>query len=386
MSSTPNNGQRFGSLLNDPEIGILQPVAPKRPRWDRQLDEALRNKARRLWGNPKGRNTLFVLLAVLIVGGSVGAYFAFRPVRKPDFQTANIDALFNYTLLTEEFNNLSIEERLALIKQLVSRLKNIDGEQSLLMAMFAAQIEGEVRKQLERNASLLAVDLFDGYAEDFDTNAPEGDRNAFVESKFLEFQRTLEDLAGYESNQTDEERLIDARRQAQRDQKFVQSGGLPVENAVRMLSFVNSGIGREASGHQKIRINGFISQMVRTLREGEVPPEEPREPRRRRPDAGATPPTDQAPGSPPDESEKPVDEASPPPVQPKEIAPVGGGDETLPAPADDIASPEDLTPKEPKSGDDIDRDGQADDGQTDQPGEKADDDGGEEGDDDGGRP
>ncbi len=371
MTSSPNDGRQFGSLLDDPEIGVLQPATPRQPRWDRRLDEALRRKFKNIWNNPKARNRVGACVALLMIGGAVGAYFMFRPVPKPDFQTANIDTLFNYTLLTEEFNNLSVEERLELIKQLVSRLKNIDGEQSLLMAMFAAQIEGEVRKQLERNASLLAVDLFDGYAEDFDTNAPEQDRDAFVEGKFLEFQRTLEDLAGYENDQTDEERLIEARRQAKRDQEFVQSGGLPIENAVRMLSFANSGIGREASGHQKIRINGFISQMVRTLREGEVPPEEPKEPRRTRPPQDE--PGDDLPPTDPPEDEEPTDDEAGdntvPPVQPKSIAPVGDNDDTLSSPTDS-----DTPADQPKPNEDKDDDKPADDADV-EPNEEDDDDG-----------
>ena len=315
---TTNDTPNLGSLLDDPDIGTIDPRVPKPPRWDRRLDDAIRRRWRSWWNNPKQRRLLVIALGILFAGGCVGAYFAFRPVPQPDFQTANVDVLFNYTLLTEEFNSLPIEERLELITQLVERLKSIDGEQSLLMAVFAAQIQGEVRKQFERNASLLAVDLFDSYAEDFDQSLPPEDRDAFVESKFVEFQKTLEKVAGEKSNMTDEERLIQGRKQAKRDLEFAQSGGLPVGNAVRMLTFVNRSVGAQASGHEKIRINGFISQMVRTLREGDVPEEEPAP--NREPVATPADQSEQVPAqSPEDEPATQPDEETP--TEPESVAP-----------------------------------------------------------------
>lgn len=339
MASSAREGKRFGSLLDDAGVGAIPDGSPSKPRWDRRLDEAIRRRFRGLWNNPRRRNTAIALLIVLVLGGGVGAYFAFRPVNQPDFNTANIDVLFNYTLLTEEFNNLPIQERLDLIAQLVERLKSIDGDQSLLMAVFAAKIQGEVRRQFERNASLLAVDLFDSYAEDFDTNAPPEDKDAFVENKFIEFQKTLEKVGGFERDISDEDRLIEARKQSKRDLEFAQSGRMPIENTVRMLSFVNQGVGREASGHQKIRINGFITQMVRTLREGEVPPEaeEPQQP---------SEPTEEPADTPGEEPTDPEGDKSPM-VQPKEIAPSGGGDEPA---AETPTAPDEEQPAEDAGG------------------------------------
>jgi len=353
MASSASEGKRFGSLLDDAGVGAIPDGSPSKPRWGRRVDEAIRHRARNLWNNPRRRNTALAVLIVLVLGGTVGAYIAFRPVPQPDFNTANIDVLFNYTLLTEEFNNLPIEERIELIAQLVERLKKIDGDQSLLMAVFAAKIQGEVRRQFERNASLLAVDLFDDYAEDFNVNAPPEDKDAFVEGKFIEFQKTLEKIGGFERDISDEERLIEARKQSKRDLEFAQSGRMPIENTVRMLSFVNQGVGREATGHQKIRINGFITQMVRTLREGEVPPEEEKPQRQREPEQDPA-------ESPDDEPVDPQGDKSPM-VEPKEIAPAGGGDE-----------PEAETPAAPGQEQPVDDNG----GEPTEPADESDDDGG----------
>lgn len=281
------------------EEETLPPPAPKRPRWDRRLDARLRAWAWEVWNRPRLRRAGGAALGVLALAVAVGTYFALRPVPQPDFRTANVDVLFNYVLLTDEFNRLPVEQRLELLSQLIQRLRSIDADQSLLMAAFAAQITGEVRDQLEENVSRLAIDVFDNYARDYRPAAPPQERKEYVEQTFIEFQKTLERLAGFERNISDEERLIEGRRQAKRDLEYVQSGGMPIEDTVRMITFLNRGIGSRATGHQKIRINSMVSQMIQTLREGEVPPEEPMQRPRRsgdgqaRPDPDASNPDDQ---------------------------------------------------------------------------------------------
>lgn len=311
--------RRLESLLSD-DLATIAAPKPRRVRWDRRVDARVRAVVAALWSRPRARLGMGVAAGALALGVAVGAFFYFRPVPQPDFRTANIDVLFNYALLTDEFNKLPIEQRLELIAELVKRLRSIDADQSLLMAAFAAQITGQVRTQFEKNASLLAVDLFDKYAEDFNPQADPRDRDRYVENTFIEFQKTMEKLGGVERSISDEDRLIEGRRQAQRDLEFVQSGRMPVENTVRMITFLNNGVGQHASGHQKIRINGMISQMVKTLREGEVPPEA-EQPRRRREPPGddrpaaaaqqpTAPPDDQAPAQPGDatpDEDKPDD-------------------------------------------------------------------------------
>ncbi|MCL4221550.1 MAG: hypothetical protein KJZ65_09275 [Phycisphaerales bacterium] len=343
MSNAPR--PRLESLLADE----LAPAAPKprRQRWDRRVDRRMRAGVASLWARPRARLALGIGTGLLALGVAVGAFFHFRPVPQPDFRTANIDVLFNYALLTDEFNKLPIEKRLELIAELVRRLRSIDADQSLLMAAFAAQITGQVRTQFEKNASLLAVDLFDKYAEEFDPKAPPADRDRYVENTFIEFQKTLEKLAGEERNISDEDRLIEGRRQAKRDLEFVQSGRMPVENTVRMITFLNNGVGQHASGHQKIRINSMISQMVKTLREGEVPPEaeQPRRRRDRDQSAEQTAPAPGAQSAGPSAGEPGESPADQPMGDPADAAPEKDGSEDgTPNDADGENPPEDQPP------------------------------------------
>ena len=299
-----SNQPKFTSLLDDEGVAAAAVLTPRRERWDRRLDAAVRTRLSTWWANRRLRYSMLGSLAVLAIGGAVTVYALTRPVQQPDFSTANIDVLFNYALLTEEFNKLPIEQRIELLTQLVARLRTLDGDQSLLMALFAAQLTGAVRDQFERNASLLAVDLFDSYASNLDMSAPPTLRARYVEDKFIEFTKTMEKIAGEERDISDEDRLIEARRQAKRDLDFMQSGRMPVQSTARIASFMNRGIGNEATGHQKVRINAFVGEMVKTLREGEVPPE-PERPNRRR-NQPEQPPAD-APDAPNSEPESAPD-------------------------------------------------------------------------------
>src|SRR5215471_16814201 len=55
----------------------------------------------------------------LVLALGVAAWLVFRPVPQPDYTRDNLKRVFNYTLLTDRFNQLPIEERMKLIGQLV---------------------------------------------------------------------------------------------------------------------------------------------------------------------------------------------------------------------------------------------------------------------------
>lgn len=269
-----------GSLLDDE--ALAPPPLPQRGPSARErlsaLDAGLRRRLAALWRRRPLRYGGLVLLA-----GGLGAaawwwYDSTRFQPPPDYTTASLDTLFNYTLLTDDFNKLPIKERLALIQQLIERLKTMGDNDSVLMAYFASLIAGEARKQLEENVSRLAVDLFDDYAKVYDPRAGEEDRTVFLEGKFIEFQKTMEGLAGVNRDITDEQRLERGRRQAQRDAELVKDGEVPADVMLRMFDVVNNGIGEHADGHQKARISKMMRDMAYTMRRNAPPPPAPAAP------------------------------------------------------------------------------------------------------------
>lgn len=252
-----------GSLLDDPALAPLAAGSPA-PTPRRSLPRLrLPAPLLRLWSRPRWR---YASVGVALLAAAVAAFFALRPTPQPDFAFAPMDDVLDYTLLTEDFNRLPIDKRLRLITELVERFKTMSSGDSAAMAMFAASIEGRMRKQVERNATLLAADVWDKYAWDY-VNAPAESRADAIEKSFLDLSKTLEAIAGVQNTKTDKERLEEARAQAKRDQELFKSGEGPTATQMaRMASGMRKAMLENGSPQQQIRGQQLMRDMTRYLR------------------------------------------------------------------------------------------------------------------------
>jgi hypothetical protein len=199
---------------------------------------------------------------VLIVLILLGVY-VLGPMWRPDYKKGNLKRVFSYTLLTDQFNRLPVEERLRLLGQLVERLKGISAGDSALMAAFAAGIAGSAREQLEKNASRLAIDVWDKYAIDYkDVEAT--DRDAFLDRAFVEFTKLMEAVGGRVREISDAERLAEGRRQARADVEMMKERGVRAEGVVNMLNFLQENVVVHASPQEQNR--GLLMMRDMTLR------------------------------------------------------------------------------------------------------------------------
>ena len=214
------------------------------------------------------RRVSAALLVVLLVGGGLWVWLAVRVQPPPDYAHDSLDTLFEYTLLTDDFNRLPLEERLALIEQLVERLRKIGSGDSVLLAMFASMISGEARAQLEENISRLAIDVSDKYAAAYDPNAPEQEREAYLRDAYLGMVSMFDFADGEVGEHTPEELLEEGRRQARRDLNRFKKGKVGASEVVRVFDLMNNKIGAHMSGHQKIRISAMFRDMTEMLRSG----------------------------------------------------------------------------------------------------------------------
>jgi len=219
----------------------------------------------------KRKQTIFfgrIAAGAAVVGLGVGAYFYFRAVPQPDYLSDPLNDVFNYTLLTDEFNALPIDERMALIGQLVQRMKSMSTGDSMLMASFAAGIAGAARKQIEENASRLAIDMWDKYAKDY-SNVPAGDQDAYLDQTFLNFVKMMESVAGEQSDKPDEQRLAEVKRQAQRDRERMKDTNRAPRgrDLARVMRFVDGNIGGNATPAQRSRGALMMRDMIRHFRD-----------------------------------------------------------------------------------------------------------------------
>lgn len=256
------------SLLDGIEHDAPRAKRP-RPTLDsllRPITSPIARTVRAAWSSKVGRAAVIATAFVLIANAGVGAYLVFRPVPKPDYETGEIASLFNYTLLTEDFNRLSVDERVRLIGDLARRIGAMDGGESAAMAAFATTIRGELRDQMERNISKLGVDMIDKFASEYDADAPVADREQFLMDKAVEFQKMMETMTGRTRDLDDDQRLARMQRQAERDQEQVRSGDFGADDAAAVLVFLNDVPGQHSTMHQKVRSVVLMRDMTNVLR------------------------------------------------------------------------------------------------------------------------
>jgi hypothetical protein len=262
------SGPALPSLLDEPAPGpAASAPAPQGPGYSPSRAAGERVLA----AVGRNRGPVIVACVLLLIGAGVGLFFALRPVPQPDFLDDDMDLVLNYALLTDDFNHLPLDERLKLISELIERLKNLSSGDSAMMAAFAATIEEKARKQLVTNMSHLAIDVWDKYAVKYDGVTPE-DRGQYLDETFVEFTKMMESLAGEQSTKSDEQRLEEVRRQAERDRKNIETGKFtpPAQALGRMFEFMNFEVGGNASPQQRSRGQLMMRDMMRHFRGEDV--------------------------------------------------------------------------------------------------------------------
>ncbi len=270
--SASSNPLHAGSLLE----GIEVPPPPtssgggsrgtKAARADRPfLPPILRDNRVNRWVKRHMRISI-ALLALIVLGAGLWTWDRFRFHEPPDYATADMEDLLDYTFITDDFNKLPIERRLELIRELVRRFSNMESSESVAMAQFAAMIEGDLRRQMMKNASLLAIDMWDGYAAKYTTVPPE-DRGKFLDDTVVNFLKTMESFnPNGPRDISDEQRLAEARKQAQRDKGAIRSGQMSSGELGQMADFMRNGMGQFAAPQTQTRAAQLMRDMTRHLR------------------------------------------------------------------------------------------------------------------------
>jgi hypothetical protein len=265
LRPAPGTQRGFFSRIRDafggrrgPTVG--ESVAAFRERAGRWLGDPIKGAAR--------KRAIAIATAVVVIGASTGAYFALRTTPTPDYATAGLDEIFDFTLLSDDFNKLPIEERLKLMQQLVSRLKSMSSGDSMMLGAFAAGIAGAARDQLEENGSKLAIDAWDKFAVDY-AKVPDAERSQYLDKTFVEMSKMLEIVAnGKPRDVPDEKRLEEMQTQVQRNREAMQKPGtMPNgEQMGEIFTFMNFTVGSHANVQQRTRGQQMMRDMTRHFR------------------------------------------------------------------------------------------------------------------------
>ncbi len=197
---------------------------------------------------------------------------------QPDYLIDDLDDVLGYTFLTDGFNALPLQERLALLKDLVQRIKGMGSGDSALMAAFAAGITGEAREQLRRNIEKLGIDLWDDYAKRY-ADVPPDQREEWLDNAYVDFTRQMEEIAGSPRNLTPEERLADGKKNAKRGEQIARERdrGMNGQFANGIYNVVNHG-SEQATPGQQARMAQFSVQMTRRMRGQDLQTGKPKDP------------------------------------------------------------------------------------------------------------
>ncbi len=243
-----------------------EPIGRKKPNGSREsLNQWGETIIYGPWRTPDRRWISGSILATALVITGVWAFMTLRPMPKPDAANDGMDRVFGYALLRKEFNNLPIEERLELVGQIVQRVKNMDQSDSLMLASFAAGIQGAARDQLLENTSKLMMDTADMMATDYTQVMPE-DREEFLDDAFIRLTEIAAAMGGEEIDEPREERLEEARSQAMRDEEQLKERPMSMRQAGRAFKFMDGDMGQHSSPQQRGRVTVFMRDMVRNLR------------------------------------------------------------------------------------------------------------------------
>ena len=271
MTNEPMNNLGQGSLLDGLQIPVQAPRVPMRQRLNRAWET--RVASWRAWATAvPGRATNLkragvVLAGLTVVGLGVGGWAVFGPKRQPDYAVDPFDDVLDFTMLSDEFNSLPIDERLRLIKELVGRFNSMDGSDSELVAAFAAGISGKARKQLEKNASKLVLDVLDREAVKYESAPPE-ERVKAIETTFVALFKTMDALDGKETTKTDEQIVEEGKEEAERGKEWIkkQDRERLGRNTGRMMLTLNDTVAKQSSAQQRGRMGLVMRDMTRHLR------------------------------------------------------------------------------------------------------------------------
>jgi hypothetical protein len=211
----------------------------------------------------RDRRPFVAAAAALAVAAGIAAWWwgaqRWRP--PPSIFDTPVDGVVGY-FATPDFNRLSVDERVAYLRDFVARFRGMSQQESVVAAAFLAGVTGPVREQLERNVRVLAKDILAEGAARF-VNLPESERAAFIDQWVCRWFRFAEStLTGTESARSDEQILADAREEAgrgeRRQRERMAGKDLSTRGADRFMSFWGSEVEKSSTPREQAQISRFM--------------------------------------------------------------------------------------------------------------------------------
>ena len=204
--------------------------------------------------------TVVGVLLVLIVVWWLGSRW--RP--PPSIFDSPVDDVLGYLAL-DDFNSLSLEERMRYLAEFAGRFQGFAQEESASAAAFLAGITGPTREQMRQNARILVKDvLLDGAEGYFAVS--EADRGRFLDEWMAGWQRKAEEMIGQGGGaRSDDERAAeiraDAREDMTRERDTDRIPDLDGKAAERFIGFWQSDVDSASTPREQGQIIRFLDDL-----------------------------------------------------------------------------------------------------------------------------
>jgi len=192
-------------------------------------------------------------------------WFEWRTRRPPSIFDSPVDGVASF-FASDDFNALSVEERMDLIAQFVTRFRGLSQSDSLVLSSFMAGLTGKSMEQLRQNVRVLARDIMkEGAAGYF--QLPPAERAAYMDQwvlKWMKFGERVE--RGEERAISDEDRLAsmrgDAARERERgEERQSEMDRMSERDAVRFVDFWRREVETVASPREQGQIMKFMQDL-----------------------------------------------------------------------------------------------------------------------------
>ncbi len=202
-------------------------------------------------------------LVVLLLSITAWWWFAVRWQPPPSIFDTPVDDVFGY-LAMDDFNQLSLEERMKFLLELSQRFRGMESSDSAAMAGFFAGVTGPVRKQLTQNVRILARDILVQGASGY-FGATQKDQGKYIDEWVLNWMKMGEKLAtGKERDRSDKDRLERIRSNAARDEKGLSERTIPSldeDGALGFMSLWQKEVEVTASPKQQAQVARFLEDV-----------------------------------------------------------------------------------------------------------------------------
>ncbi|MCP4836189.1 MAG: hypothetical protein GY895_15655 [Phycisphaera sp.] len=201
----------------------------------------------------------------LVVAVTLGWWWmASRWTPPPSIFDSPVDDVLGY-LAMDDFNQLSVEERMRYLGEFASRFRGFQQEESASAAAFLAGVTGPTREQMRQNARTLAKDVLLEGAEGY-LATPEDERGRFIDDWLADWQRRAEEMVRGEARPIDDatraaEIRAEAKEDMMRDRDPDEMPALDDRMTSRFLGFWRSDIESASSPREQGQIIRFMEDI-----------------------------------------------------------------------------------------------------------------------------